>query len=186
MSVWEELRQAAAKLRNVPACPDPATCGGCVDAEAIANWMEHVADNMDDENAYEETRPRADGTTYTVVVIDGDCHLGLSEEWTAALENARKINAVDMSTIGDGEQVAEPVVTEAAKSILDVLNGFGPDPVGAVDWAIRLPEVASADGPNAEGEYQVELLDFSVIQWIPGENRWAVAVSDDTESEVSR
>lgn len=110
-----------------------------------------------------------------------------SKEWTAALETARKINAVDVASV---EAAVEPVVSEVAREILNVLNGdrVGPNPAEAVDWAMRQPEVAGADGPNAEGEYQVEVLDGSVIQWIPAENRWVVTVSDDesTDSPVGQ
>ncbi len=178
MSVWEELLAAARKLRGVPACPEPHACGGCVDSEELASWLDHTADNMQDEQAYEVELQRADGSPYKQVVVDGACHLGLTWEWTAALANARKINAVDLAEIS----AAEPVVSDAAKEILDVLSGFGSDLAGAVDWVIRLPEVASADGPNAEGEYQVELLDGSVIEREATRAQWVVTVSDDTEA----
>lgn len=98
MSAWEELRQAAQKLRTAPACSDPKTCGGCVDAEDIANWLEHTADNMQDENAYEVKFERVDGSSYMEVRTDSASHLGPSSEWTAALETARKINRVEVQS----------------------------------------------------------------------------------------
>jgi hypothetical protein len=197
MSVWEELRQAAQKLRSVPACPDPGACGGCVDSEDIANWLEHTADNMSDEAAYEETRTREDGSTYTVVVIDGHSHLGLSSEWTAALETARRINAVDVSAVAAGAAV-EPVPQERVEKILAVLNGFVvhayqgsvPYPVtveasdnlgSAVAWAKSQPDIAAACGPLL-GEANVQLTDGTLMEWVPSERRWAVTVSDDTEA----
>lgn len=80
----EELRRAAAKLR---ATPDSGY------SAQLANWLQVAGDNMSDEGAYEAPFCRADGGTFTEVFIDGDCHVGLSSEWTAALGLARAINA---------------------------------------------------------------------------------------------
>lgn len=96
-------------------------------------------------------------------------------------------------TIGRSEpEIAgppEPVISEDARKILDGLNGFASYRPGcdfmlaeAIDWAIRQPEVAGTDGPNAEGEYLVELLDFTCIEFDAKTRQWAVTVSDDAEA----
>jgi hypothetical protein len=73
-----ELGRAAARIRDV--------------AGALAEWLEHTADNMSDERAYTVEKPRVDGTAYTVVELDGYSHTGVSSEWTAAYDLARAIN----------------------------------------------------------------------------------------------
>ncbi len=171
----EELRRAAAKLRETP----DREYG-----EQLANWLEHAGDNMSDEDAHEVIRDRPDGTTYREVLIDGDCHLGLPSEWTAALQLARAINAV-------ADPVPEPVVSDDARKILEGLNqrliGLG-DPEAGIDWAIRQPEVGATEGPNAEGEFLVELYDGTSIELDAAEKRWVVTVSDDesTDSPVGQ
>lgn len=58
----------------------------------------------------------------------------------------------------------------------------------AVDWAMDLPDVAIAFGPDADGSAEVELADGTVIEWEPARKQWTVTISDecDTESGVSQ
>ncbi len=188
MSVWEELRAAASKIRSVPACQHPDTCGGCVSSEEQADWLDHTADNMQDEQAREVTLHRADGSTYTEVQIDGVHHTGLTWEWTSALATARRINALDLAALAEPDPDAvDPVISDAAQRVLNSLAWRLDDrrnPELGVAWALRqdTAEVASVEGPNAEGEWLVELHDGSLILWSPTAEQWVVTVSDDTEA----
>lgn len=160
------------------------------DRAAFDSWLDAVGGRQADINSAR----RVDGTVLSWAIA-----WGWHGEWRVSVElteaAAAEPTMLDADTVAGLEAVAaeptaEPVISDDARKILDALNGFadslGPNVTEALDWAMRQPEVASTDGPNAEGEYQVELLDFSAIEWRPSENRWTVTVSDDTESEVSR
>lgn len=125
--------------------------------------------------------------------LDADTVAGLEAiaapaEQTLAVDYGQDVPEVD-EVAETTTAVAEPVISDDARTILDGLNARlddRRDPVLGIDWAIRQPEVASADGPNVEGEYQVELADFTLIGWQPAERAWAVTVSDDIEGGESR
>jgi hypothetical protein len=179
MSISEELRQAAARLR--------ATADNGY-SEPLANWFDHTADNMLDERAYEVTFVRVDASSYTQVHIDGNSHTGLSSEWTAALELARRINAVNMSKVAEAS--SEPVSDGRVKEILDRLNGMVVDQNNlnldeAVEWALWQPNVVTVYGPQ-DGEAEVEMADGKVLKWMAPARQWVVTVSEDTDVEVSR
>lgn len=48
----------------------------------------------------------------------------------------------------------------------------------AVAWAIDLPEVSSTGGPD-RGKASVELVDGTVLEFVPAEKSWSVTVSDE-------
>lgn len=186
VSVSEEVRQAAATLRKLPHCGGERCDRAAGYRDELANWLDHTADNMQDEGAYEVIRDRPDGSTYREVHIDGDCHVGLSSEWTAALDTARRINAADTVKIVEvGPQTR--VSDERVQEILDRLNCLsdtGRTLDLAVDWAKAQLDVAAACGPLL-GEANVQVADGAVIEWQPTAKLWAVTVSDDTEAGVA-
>lgn len=55
----------------------------------------------------------------------------------------------------------------------------------AIAWAETHPAVEMACGPLF-GEATVYLVGGTVLEWEPASEKWAVTVSDDTESEVSQ
>lgn len=201
VTIAEELRQAAKQLHAIP---------GCDFAEPLANWLEHTADNMADENAYEGTFDRADGSTYTQVVPAALCHVGLPYEWTAALETARRINQaeapkredrvdVEKTPLGLDDVGGYPVgrsagqVRVSAERVQGILHGLNSFPdreydnlTEAIDWAKSQPDVAAAYGPLL-GEANLQLVDGTVIEWQSDRKCWDVAVSDECDtSEVAR
>lgn len=192
VSVSEEVRQAAATLRKLPHCGGERCDRAAGYRDELANWLDQTADNMQDEGAYEVIRDRPDGSTYREVHIDGDCHVGLSSEWTAALDTARRINAADTVKIIEVEP--QPRVSdERVQEILNALNSF-PDAeysnlAEAIDWACEQigpgSDIANAFGPDADGSAEVELADGRVLKWFPTPKSWAVTVSDDTEAGVA-
>lgn len=103
MTPAEELRAAASTERYVwtstnNSRPDPTAQAIHL---ALAELLEHIADDMNDDGATEWIHPRVDGGTFIGVHPDG---FGTPSpdpgtmrfEWTAALKVARAINGGGM------------------------------------------------------------------------------------------
>lgn len=76
------------EVSEVPALSDYLTCVHPPVALALADHLEHVADDMSDDHAREEEFPRRDGGTYTAVV---DRWRTKRWDWTSAVVVARAV-----------------------------------------------------------------------------------------------
>lgn len=48
----------------------------------------------------------------------------------------------------------------------------------AVDWALDLPEVSIACGPDTDGSAEIELVDGTIVEFDKATKRWEVTVSE--------
>jgi hypothetical protein len=76
------------EVSELPALSDYLTVVHPPVALALADHLEHVADDMSDERAEEQTFPKVDGGTYAAVV---DQFKSQRWDWTSALAVARAV-----------------------------------------------------------------------------------------------